>query len=86
MVAELHVILYCKHDKGNVVFARAYKYLDKPKNKTAWSRHLLYSYKAKRYVLSDIYVLDWSGFSIPSMVIDPKILRQTLVRIGIDVR
>lgn len=90
MIAELHVVIYCKYDViggvGKVYFARAYKYIDRPKNKTPMARHFLYSDKAKRYVTTDLYFLGWDGYSIPNMNFEHTIMRAALRRIGLDIR
>lgn len=90
MIVDLHLVLYMKvqgepsHEQATYV--RAYKYLDKPKNKTAVGALEVYSYKAKRYVWASIYKLEWDGKQNPDCEIGRTELRLALRRIGLDIR
>lgn len=90
MIPQLHILLYLRvvPDGGgkSASFIRAYKYLDKPKNLTPAHSHMVYSYKAKRYVLAALYPLEWSGKQAHGIFIEPTMLRASLLRIGLDVR
>jgi len=90
MNAELYVILFCKTTIENgtrrAEFIRAYKYLNPIKDKTPTCRHFLYSHKAKRYVLTDIYVCNWKGSQSETIELDRDIFRWALRRIGLDIR
>lgn len=90
MMPDLHIVLYMKVEgepsHENAIYMRAYKYLDKPKNKTAASIIHVYSYKAKRYVLAALYPCEWNGKQNHSCNIENQILRHAIRRIGLDVR
>lgn len=90
MIADLHIVLYMKiqGDKSHeqAKFVRAYKYLDKPKNKTSGGALQVYSYKAKRYVWAFLYPCEWDGKQNHSVEIGRNELRFALRRIGLDIR
>lgn len=82
-----HVYLYCKQDQsGNVVFVRAYKYFENKQKKTVSCQHFCYSEKAKRYVKTNFYILDWGGHSLINVMPEYQMMRQALIRIGMDMR
>lgn len=89
-MADLHIVIYCKYrivDGSPVAhYARAYKYLDKPKNKTAGGEHFVYSYKAKRYVSARFYFVAWDGSSLHNCTLSYALWRFALNRIGLDMR
>ena len=90
MVYQLHILMYCKIGKVNeqdeVIFSRAYKYLDKPKNITPRFSHIVYSHKAKKYVTAAFYTLDWKGNQLKAVGMPNDILRAAILRIGLDTR
>lgn len=90
MSAELFVVLYCKTTVESGVrvagFIRAYKYVNPVQDKTPTFRHFLYSHKAKRYVVTDVYVCDWKGSQSEQIEIGRDLWRWALRRIGLDIR
>jgi hypothetical protein len=89
-IPELHIVLYLKIERKpsqeNAIYARAYKYLDKPKNKTSSGALQVYSYKAKRYVWAYLYPCEWDGSQNHSCHIERQILRYALRRVCLDIR
>lgn len=90
MNPELYVIFYCKASVDDMrlkaEFVRAYKYLNPIKDKTPTCQHFLYSHKAKRYVVTNIYVCDWKGSQSKMIDIERDLMRWALRRIGLDIR
>lgn len=89
-IPDLHIVFYLKIEGApsheNAIYARAYKYLDKPKNKTSGGALQVYSYKAKRYVWAHIYPCEWNGSQNHSCNIERNVMRYALRRIGLDIR
>lgn len=90
VIVDLHIIIWMKtkgkkpHDEA--VFLRAYKYLDKPKGLTPRFQHFVYSQRAKRYITANFYTLEWDGLQNHGCAIEHKLLRASLLRIGLDTR
>lgn len=90
MNPELFVVLYCKttleNGARNAEFVRAYKYINPVIDKTPTCQHFLYSHKAKRYVIANIYICNWKGSQSEQIEISRDIFRWSLRRIGLDIR
>jgi hypothetical protein len=88
MIPTIHLTLFFKLDEaGKVLFKRAYKYMDKPKDLTPRFSHFLYSHKSERYHETLFYVMDWAGnqIELPEGV-NLHNCRNELLRIGLDLR
>lgn len=87
---ELFIALYCKIERDEIseraVFVRAYKYGNPLPDKTPQFSHLVYSYKAKRYVIANFYVMNWKGEQRTEVAINRDLWRWALRRIGLDIR
>jgi len=84
---DAHITFYCKQDSGGVInYARAYKSLKNTKDITPTCQHFVYSEKAKSYIVANFYILNWQGQQLMQVLPDYQIMRQALIRIGMDMR
>lgn len=87
MIADINIYLYCKIDTDKkVAFMRAYKYLENYGRWTPSCQEFVYSHKVERYIVANFFVLHWSGVPMKYEVLDRTLLRQALMRIGLDIR
>lgn len=88
MIPTIHLLIYFKlSPDGQVIFRRAYKFMNRPRDLTPRFSHFLYSHKSERYHPTEFYLLDWQGkqIDIPSGE-SLKTCRGELLRIGLDLR
>ena len=85
MIGRIHLVIYFKMHGDEVMFRRAYKFVNQPKDLTPKFSHFLYSHKSQKYHPTNFYFLGWEGKQIDLPIGENlKTIRHELMRIGLD--